>query len=261
MFKAAIYFNIFFFLVMSIIFLVRVFSGGNDLKKIRRITYIYMLLNYVNAYVSGYTDIGWSWIGLLPIIILTFILNIICVICIRKKLKKEEQLDYNPMNIKVMILLIVLPIIIVALPFIREVYILYNCDYMIVYNYQEGWINSTDTNIAVYNNKPVTLSLELYMFERDGKKTNTTHCEAVYSDSGVVIQDHNVEDEALDVFKNNSNAKSADIYYFENGKYVIITLLADVGHGTVLGEYFYYDDTLVTSISTLGDLEKVICYK
>lgn len=271
MFKAAIYLNIFFFFVMSIVLLIKVFSDEADLKKIRRMSYIYILLNFINGNVSGFTDVGWDWVRFLPVMVLTFILNIICIICVKRKLKKAEETDYKPMNIKVMLLLLVLPIIIVVVPFSYEAYILYNCDYMVIYNYQEAWINSTDTNIAIYNNKPVVLSLELDAFDREGEKVKVKHCDAVYSDNGVeltigvldeeVIQNENLERVALDAVEKCPNAKSAYIYYFESEKYAIITLLEEIGHGTILDEYFYYNNDLVTSISPLGDLEKVICYK
>ena len=192
---------------------------------------------------------------------------------IRKKLKNEENNDFKPMKISIMMLIIILPFIIVGATFAREVYVLYNCDYMIVYNYQEAWVNSTDTNIAVIDNKPVTLSLELYKFDRDGDRLKPKNFDVTYNDYGVeiskgvlesdkeIIDNKDIEKIALDALEMCKTAKSANVIYIEEGKCAIIELMDDVGRGTVLGKYFYYDNTYIKSINPEGDFERIICYK
>ena len=273
MFRVAIYINFFLLFVMSIVFLVKVLNDESDLKKIRRLVYVYILFMMLNGYFAGYTDLSWDVIRLIPFIIITLILNVVTIVKIRKKIKKSDNSDFKPMSIRMMLLLIIIPIIIVGAPFAREVYVLYNCDYMIVYNYQEAWIESTDTNIAVINNEPVTISLELYMFDREGIDVETENYDVTYNDSGaeiskgvlksdkVIVNNKDIEKIALDALEMCTNAKSADVIYIAEGKYTIITLLDEVGHGTVLGGYFYYDNTCITSINPEGDLHSVISYR
>ena len=57
------------------------------------------------------------------------------------------------------------------------------------------------------------------------------------------------------------SAKSSFIDYFSEGNYAIIELLSEDGHGTVLGEYFYYNNTYIKNITTHGSFESIIYYE
>lgn len=58
-----------------------------------------------------------------------------------------------------------------------------------------------------------------------------------------------------------SSAKGAHINYFPEGRFFIIELLSEEKLGTILDEYFYYDNTYIQSISTNGSLISVTRYK
>lgn len=66
---------------------------------------------------------------------------------------------------------------------------------------------------------------------------------------------------ALDAKERCPSARGASIDYFSEGNYAIIVLMSEEKYGTQLGEYFYYNDTYIKSINTLGNLKSIIYYK
>ena len=187
----------------------------------------------------------------------------------KEKIKNEDNSDYKPMSIKIMILLIILPIVIAVVPLAREVYVLYNCEYMVMYNYQEGVIDSVDTNYAILDNKPIKLSLDLLKFDREGVKMSIENVHLSYTDAGIEVKHGNldssensdIEKIAMDALDKCSSAKSAEVDFIPEAKYAIITLMDGEDGGTILGTYFYYDNGYVQSIDNGGDLERVLRYK
>lgn len=75
MLKSAIYCNVFILLIMSIFFLTRIFMKNSDLKKLRKLIIIYIIFNFIIFYLcdSEIVDIGWDFIFLFPISIISFI--------------------------------------------------------------------------------------------------------------------------------------------------------------------------------------------
>ena len=85
MFRLAIYFNTILFFALAILFLVKVFNGESDLKKIKRLSYIYIVLNIINGYASELSDTRWNGIWLFLGLVITLILNIVTIICSKKR--------------------------------------------------------------------------------------------------------------------------------------------------------------------------------
>lgn len=93
MLKSAIYCNVFILLIMSIFFLTRIFMKNSDLKKLRKLIIIYIIFNFISFYLCGseIVDIGWDFIFLFPISIMSFIIHIVSI-C---KYQKIYHFKYN----------------------------------------------------------------------------------------------------------------------------------------------------------------------
>lgn len=247
-------------------------TGKGDLKKIRKLVIIYFISNIINGYASQMTDIGYGVFMLYPLWIIAFVKNILSFCRIKKKLKQRADNDNAPMSIKRFITSIIIPIVVLVVPFVYELYILNSCEYMLTYNYSVGWINSEDTYIAIINNELVTVTLETNIFDRKGVATDELCYNIIYTDdieiskvaSGgnkIVVQDEDIKKIAIDALEKCPSAKGASVDYFPEGKYAIISLTDEETHGTILGEYFYYDNKYVENISTHGSLEEIVYYK
>lgn len=270
MFRTAIYCNVFLLFIMSIYFLVKVFSEESDLKNIRKLVIIYFILNIINGYTFRLTDIGWDGIKLFLVSAISFIIHIVAFCVIRKKLKQRLDNDFSPMTLKKFIVITLIPIIILVVPLAYELYIIKNCEYIITYNYQEAWINSEDTYIAIMNNEPVTVTLRKDILDREGRITREIYYDVVYNNDikvkeggygGNIVENEDIKKIALDALEKCPSAKGATVNYFPEGKYAIIRLRDGEESGTVLGEYFYYENVYVQSISTHGDLDEIIYYE
>ena len=139
MLKGAVYSNVFLLLIMSIFFLTRIFKKNYDLKKLRKIIIIYIIFNLISSYlcISDIVDLGMNFMFLLPISIISFVMYIISICLINKKVKKSN--NCNNLDIK-SIILIMVPIIVFMVPYLYE---LWNTD-------QEGvHIFSNPTRIAI----------------------------------------------------------------------------------------------------------------
>mgnify|MGYP003289752461 CR=1 FL=1 len=274
MLKSAIYCNVFILLIMSIFFMIRIFKKNSDLKKIRKLIIIYIIFNFISFYLcnSEMVDIGWDVMFLFPISIISFVIYIVSICCINRKIKKLNNTNYNNLSIKKYIILSIIPVIVFMIPYMYELYVVNNCNYLLKYNYQNGIIQSDDTYIAIINNKPITITLQINLFNRKGFSTNELNYDIIYtndieistrdsSHNKIIIENEDIKKIALNAKERCSSAKGASLYYFSEGKYAIIELLSEETHGTVLGEYFYYDNTYIQSINTHGSLESVTYYK
>ena len=274
MLKSAIYCNVFILLIMSIFFLTRIFMKNSDLKKLRKLIIIYIIFNFISFYLCGseIVDIGWDFIFLFPISIISFIIHIVSICCINRKIKKSNNTDYNILSIKKYIILSIIPVIVFIIPYVYELYVINNCNYLLKYKYQNGIIQSDDTYIAIINNKPVTITLQKNLFNRKGfsaKKLNyniiyTNGVEISTRDSSynkIIVENEDIKKIALDVKERCPSARGAFIDYFSEENYAIIGLTLEETYGSQLGEYFYYDNTYIQSINTHGSLESITYYK
>lgn len=274
MLKSAIYCNVFILLIMSIFFMIRIFNKNSDLNKIRKLIIIYIIFNFISFYLcnSEIVDTGWDFIFLLPISIISFIIHIVSMDCISIKIKKLDNTDYNNLSIKKYIISIIIPVIVFIIPYMYELYVINNCNYLLKYNYQNGIIQSDDTYIAIINNKPITITLQKNLFNRKGLSTNELNYNIIYTNdieistmdskyNKIIIENEDIKKIALSAKERCSSARGAFIDYFSEGNFAIIELVSEETHGTVLGEYFYYDNTYIKSISTHGRLESITYYK
>lgn len=120
MLKSAIYRDILILLMMSIFFMSKIFKKNSDLKKIRKLIIIYMIFNFISFYLcySEIVDIGWNIIFLLPIFIITFIIHIISICYINKKIKKSNNTNCNSLSVIEYIIVSIIPVIIFIIPYI-----------------------------------------------------------------------------------------------------------------------------------------------
>lgn len=137
------------------------------------------------------------------------------------------------------------------------------------YNYQDGIVQSDDTYIAIINNKPVSITLQKNLFNRKGLSTNELNYNIIYTNNieistenskfeKIIIENEDIKKIALDAKERCPSAKGADIDYFSEGKYAIIALTSE---RTLLGEYFYYNNTYIKNINTHGSLDSITYYK
>lgn len=270
MLKSAIYRDILILLMMSIFFMSKIFKKNSDLKKIRKLIIIYMIFNFISFYLcySEIVDIGWNIIFLLPIFIITFIIHIISIWYINKKIKKSNNTNCNSLSVIEYIIVSIIPVIVFIIPYIYELYVINNCDYLLKYNYQNGFIQSDNTYIAIINNKPVSITLQKNLFNRKGLSTNELNYNVIYTNGieistgyskydKIIIENEDIKKIALDAKERCPSARGAYIDYFSEGKIAIIELMSEETHGT----YFYYDNTYITSINTYGSLESITYYK
>ena len=113
MLKSAIYCNVFILLIMSIFFMTKIFKKNSDLKNIRKLIIIYIIFNFISFYLcnSEIVDTGWDLIFLLPISIISFVIHIVSICCINKKIKKLDNTDCNSFSIKKYIILTFITIV------------------------------------------------------------------------------------------------------------------------------------------------------
>lgn len=274
MLKSAIYCNVLILLIISIFLMVKIFKKKSNLIKIRKLIIIYIIFNFISFRLcnSEIVDTGWDLIFLLPISIITLIIHIISICCINKKIKKLNNTDCNSLNVKKYTIVSIIPIIVFIIPYIYELYVINNCNYLLKYNYQNGIIQSDDTYIAIINNKPVSITLQKNLFNRKGLSTNELNYNIIYTNNieistenskyeKIIIENEDIKKIALDAKERCPSARGAYIDYFSEGKYAIITLMEEEPYGTVLEEYFYYDNTYIKSINTYGGLKSITYYK
>lgn len=274
MLKSAIYCNVFILLIMSIFFMTKIFKKNSDLNNIRKLIIVYIIFNFISFYLcnSEIVDTGWDLIFLLPISIISFIIHMVSICCINKKIKKIDNTNCNSFNIKKYIIISIIPVIVFIIPYIYELYVINNCNYLLKYNYQNGIIQSDDTYIAIINNKPVSITLQKNLFNREGLSTNELNYNIIYTNgieistrdskyNKIIIENEDIKKIALDAKERCPSARGAYIDYFSEGKIAIIVLMSEETHGTQLGEYFYYDSTYIKSINTHGSLESITYYK
>lgn len=274
MLKSAIYCNVFILLIMSIFFMTKIFKKNSDLNNIRKLIIVYIIFNFISFYLcnSEIVDTGWDLIFLLPISIISFIIHIVSICCINKKIKKLDNTDCNSFSIKKYIIISIIPVIVFIIPYIYELYVINNCNYLLKYNYQNGIIQSDDTYIAIINNKPVSITLQKNLFNRKGLSTNELNYNIIYTNgieistrdskyNKIIIENEDIKKIALDAKERCTSARGAYIDYFSEEKIAIIVLMSEETHGTQLGEYFYYDNTYIKSINTHGSLESITYYK
>ena len=274
MLKSAIYCNVFILLIMSIFFMTKIFKKNSDLNNIRKFIIVYIIFNFISVYLcySEIVDTGWDLIFLLPISIISFIIHIVSICCINKKIKKLDNTDCNSFSIKKYIIISIIPVIVFIIPYIYELYVINNCNYLLKYNYQNGIIQSDDTYIAIINNKPVSITLQKNLFNRKGLSVKELNYDIIYTNGieistmdlkydKIIIENEDIKKIALDAKDRCPSARGAHIDYFSEGKIAIIGLMSEETHGTQLGEYFYYDNTYIKSINTHGSLESITYYK
>ena len=270
MLKSAIYLNVFIIFVVSIYLIIQVFKKDSDLKKLLMVVILYMIFDIISIclFYGEIVDTGWNLIFVLPVSVIVFIINIISVCFISTKLINSKVKS----SFKKYIILSLIPVIVFLVPYLYELYIINNCEYLIKYNYQGGIVQSDDSYLAIINHKPVTITLQNNLFNREANYTKIEYYEVSYT-NGIVIStrtdgyklkevaNNDLQLIALDAQKRHPNAKGGYIEYFKEGNYAIIELTTEDGHGILLGEYFYYNNTYVKRIQTHGNIESIAYFQ
>ena len=275
MLKSAINFNVFFILVISIIFLVIGITSKNYhvLKALKFAVVCYFVLNVISYIVScgDFVDTGWNALVFMPVAAISAILFIISFIVINKHLKTMEPTE-EAGNVLFYKLSVLVPILIFIIPYIYELIILNTCDLLLEYNYQNGIVISNDHYYALTDTSFKEITLQNNLFSKnEGDKVQEERFDVLYDTKPVVsirdehfdkkvIKNETIEAIAKDAKEKCPNAVSASVLSLKSGKYNIITLLDQDGHGTVLGEYYYNGTNFVKQVHTSGSLKSVKYY-
>ena len=215
-------------------------------------------------------DIGLESLFILPANLITFIMLVIALCkTLFEKSKNSLKIGTKIAFIPIAALIIIIPVLILAIPFKKELYIINNSDYILMYNYQDGIIISKNTYIALFNGKAGIISLKYR--PKNEKNANVSHYTVVYGDeveirkyesynNYIEIQDERIKNIAIDVQKRVPSAKSLDVDYFRDKDYVLVEALSEVGYGSVLEESLYYQGKYVQKIHTSGSLKTIKYY-
>ena len=279
MLKFAMYFNVFLLFVMSIIFLIRIFVKKDGYEELRQIIILYIAYDILSFNLCSFNivEVGLDLLFIFPIFLLSLIMLVIGLFCVSGK--NNRTINFNSDNYnsytqasKKCIIVYVLPFLVFIIPYIYELYIINNCDYLLYYNSQSGIIVSEDSYIAVINHRPLSVTLQKNLFNREGKFIELSTYDIRYNDDiqityrdykhdKVEIKDEKIRKVALDVKERCKSAQSMELSYFSNRKYAIATALSDTYGGTVLDEFLYYNNRYIQRIKAYGGLESVTYYK
>ena len=151
MLKNAMYLNFIIIFVLSIFFLVITFKKKTDLRKPRIFVCINILLNFINANFTfmEIVDIDWDFVVLIPVAILSLIINFVNLVIVHIKIKKSVNGEKKEFAIKKFIALMMVPVLVFLIPYIYELYLLNSCDYIIKYRYDVAWMSTEETYIAI----------------------------------------------------------------------------------------------------------------
>ena len=272
MLKIAIYINAFLLFVMSIYFIIVSNKNNNKLRNLKKLIIVYIIYTFISMYIcysNEIVEIDWDVFYLIPISIVSLIIDIISI-CRINKLQKNKKIVSNNQSIKYIIIMVI-PVVLFIFTYTFELFIINKCEYLLKYNYQNGIVISEDTYIAIINGKPLSITLQKNPFDRRGKIYDGEDYNIIYSDTieistinsnyeKEIIDNRKIEKIALNAKEKNKAAMSALIYYLPDGEYAIIDLLSGKGSGTVLGEYFYHNGEYVKKINTTGSIDSVIHY-
>ena len=265
MLKNIIYLNIIVIFVMSFFY---VLNAGKNKKQLI-IEYIIFDVITIIICLNGIVEIGWDGLLILPVLLLSLLIYLITLYRINKILKKEKikttsQKAYSPV--------LIISVLLLVFSYFFELFVINNCDYLLRYNYQEGFINSEDTYIAIIYDKPITITLLKNIFNRQGKLITGESYNIKYnSDSTISISnykekeiDNKIIRRIAEKAKNKcADAREAEVEYLPNGKYAIITLSSIFNHGVGINleEQFYAKGKYIKSIKTKGSLESITHYE
>ena len=123
MLKVALYFMVFFLLVSAIVIFIFAVNKGNK-KKLNIINSAYLVISLINymMFLGELIDTGWNLIIVTPVSVVTIILLITSLIISNSKKKAKD----GKISMTVSIVTVIIPFLIIGIPFAYETYLL-NC--------------------------------------------------------------------------------------------------------------------------------------
>lgn len=240
-------------------------------KKSNVLVGAFLVLDFILfvLFAGDFVDVGMEVLLVYgPALLAAVLLVISHIITNHKSSTKEDSFS------KIMVgMIIAIPLVVLLVPFGYETYLLNKCSYLLTYNYQNGIVQSDDTYIAIFDGKPVAVSLQKNILDRQrtdfaSDYSGYVHCDVVFENehisSGYPEEVPQDADKILAVARDakirQRAARSAIVDYFPEGNYTIIILCDQEDGGAVLAEYFYSGSEFVAEVSTEGNLSSVAYY-
>lgn len=264
MLKACLYFNWFFYGLLSILICKNSFSKNSKINwAIEAI--ILMLLSFINLLLfDKCMEIDWNFLFIVPVFAVTEVLYLISFFrCIFTR-KEKHALTTLPA-----VVLAVVPAMLFIGSYTYEMIKLNTCDYLVKYNYQSGMVISEDTFFAVKQQKAAKVTLVNNLFNRKSIKEYTgiatnIQCSIDFSDKDdmkiIMYDDRSRAYEPVfrelgtEIFKANPNENRIEIHYIPEKKDAIVRFFN-------AGDYLYHETERVCELKTHGDLDEIIVYK
>lgn len=268
MLKVALYFMVLFLLVSAIVIFIFAVNKGNK-KKLNIINSAYLVISLINymMLLGELVDTGWNLIIITPVSVVTIILLITSLIISNSKKRVKD----GKISMTVSIVTVIIPFLIIGIPFAYETYLLNFCTYLFEYNYQNGFVTSDDYYVAIVNSKPHEVSLTKNIFSREATYDTNNYMEfASYnvdleSTGEIKINDLNNNSEYVDevyaiaesIKLTNLLAESLEVDYLPEVKGAIVRVFMKNGDG---GDY-YYQEGQFNAFDVGGSLRKITYYK
>ena len=274
MLKDAICFNILLILVVSLYLITRALDKKSDLIRVRKVVVAYIILGYISLRlcISDIVDMSWEGLAVGPWIYLQLFLLLLSLISISQKIEISKNDIPKSKSTKKYIIACLVPVLIFLIPYIYELYIINNCDYLLTYR-TSGGVFSTESVMAIINNNTATVTLQENLFERTGISTEVASYEIVYNDTieismidendePVAVENELIEQIASDARERNSSASVATVEYLAEGGYAIVRIKTDESYNEGYKTYLYLGDTCEARIrKPEGTIKEVTYYE
>lgn len=265
MLKFALYFNMIFYGLVSIILCKFSFSKNNKVNWAIEAGVLLILALINVSLVEKCIEIGWNY--LLIVVPIFAVTEVIFIITIVKNLLARKS-KYESPTLPIAIAIIAVPVALFVITYSYELFRLNTCDYLLHFNYQNGIVISEDTYIAVTKHKPAKVTLENNLFNR--KSTNAyrgiatnIHCNIYFNDKNEkdirMYDDQSRKYEAVfdelgtAIYNENPNVEYIEIDYIPEENDAIVRIINT-------GDFIYHDNKRVAKLVSEGSLSEITVY-
>lgn len=281
--------SIFMYIITIPLLIISIITKNKCINKNNLKISIFMLIYLISELflIDKLVDIGFEFVLILVFSLISSIILIISIIINKKKLSKNIDGQSNYF-IKHYSKLFIFPVVlIIAIVFLYELFIINNADLIMVYR-ERKILNVNTTQIALNQKYGKKFSINLNLIKLDKLNVSILNYEVEenqlkkdliinsYDDPYLVKIDKNIiekvlyddnytkNQEVVEFYKNDKTTiLKADITTIVGTNYYIVKhyLWSKEHYGELLGEAIYYNDKFVADLNVTGDLEEVYILK